>query len=101
MKNRLRPKVCDRQPLIGRAMAVAKVYEVSTQVASSCVADELPAMCSSETLAMERSSTSIKAAMATTGAMIQGLIWREVPLPAASAVKIGRASGRERVCQYV
>src|SRR4029077_12803420 len=51
----------------------------------------LPAICCSETLAMEMSSTSMNAASATTGAMIQRVGW-----PGSAARAAGRA-GRVRV----
>src|ERR1019366_2435854 len=49
------------QPLMGRMMALATRYEVSTQVASSVVAERLPAICGRLTLTTEVSSTSITA----------------------------------------
>ena len=54
-------------------MALETRYEVSTQVLSSLLAPRLPAMWGKATLAMLVSSTSMKAAMATTTAMAQGL----------------------------
>src|ERR1039457_912139 len=59
---------------MGRMMALATRYEVSTQVASSGVADRLPAMCGSATLATLVSSTSMKVASITVMAMIHGLM---------------------------
>src|ERR1019366_2083538 len=59
---------------MGRMMALATRYEVSTQVASSGVADRLPAMCGSATLATLVSSTSMKVASITVMATIHGLI---------------------------
>src|ERR1017187_1178726 len=59
---------------MGRMMALATKYEVSTQVASSGVADRLPAMCGSATLATLVSSTSMKVASITVMAMIHGLM---------------------------
>src|SRR5260221_12712998 len=61
------------QPLIGRTIALVTRLEVSTQVDSSWLADRLPAICCSATLAMEMSSTSMKAASPTVGATTQGL----------------------------
>jgi hypothetical protein len=46
---------------------------VSTQVPSLELAPKLPEMCGRATLAMEVSSTSMKAAIATVAAMIHGL----------------------------
>src|ERR1019366_74386 len=59
---------------MGRMMALATRYEVSTQVASSGVADRLPAMCGSATLAPLVSSTSMKVASITVMALIHGLM---------------------------
>src|SRR4029077_12500622 len=64
----------ENQAPIGRMMALATRYEVSTQVASSGVADRLPAICGSATLATLVSSTSIKVASITVTAMIHGLM---------------------------
>src|ERR1039457_86888 len=58
---------------MGRMMALATRYEVSTQVASSGVADRLPAMFGSATLATLVSSTSMKVASITVMAMTHGL----------------------------
>src|ERR1035438_7329482 len=55
-------------------MAFATRYEVSTQVASSTVAERLPAMCGSATLATLVSSTSMNVASITVIAMIHGLM---------------------------
>ena len=46
---------------------------MSTQVASSSLADRPPAMCGSATLAMLVSKTSMKLASVTVSAMSQGL----------------------------
>ena len=73
MKKRFRPNSPASHPLMGRTMALETRYEVSTQVLSSLLAPRLPAMCGNATLAMLVSSTSMKAAMATTTAMSQGL----------------------------
>src|SRR6476660_5303238 len=70
---RLRPKKFDSQPVSGRMMALDTRYEVSVQVASSIVADKLPAMCGSETLTTVVSSTSMKVLSMTATATIQGL----------------------------
>src|SRR4029077_19143621 len=63
----------ENQAPIGRMMALATRYEVSTQVASSGVADRLPAICGSATLATLVSSTSMKVASITVRAIIHGL----------------------------
>src|SRR5579872_2311617 len=57
----------------GRMIAFATRYAVITQVASSCVDPRPPAMCGSETLAMELSSTSMNVASVTVMATIHGL----------------------------
>jgi len=46
-----------------------------TQVASSMVADKLPAMCGSDTLTTVVSSTSMKVPSMTAIATIHGLMW--------------------------
>ena len=61
------------QPLIGRMMAFETRYEVSTHVLWSLLAPRFPAMYGRATLAMLVSSTSMKAASATTTAISQGL----------------------------
>ena len=72
----LRPKKLDSQPEMGRMMALATRYEVSTQVASSTVAERLPAMCGRLTFTTEVSSTSMVAlditAMATSHLRVSG-----------------------------
>src|SRR5262245_39192782 len=68
----LRPKRLASQPVIGRMIAFATRYEVSTQVASSIVTERLPAMCGSDTLTTVVSSTSMKVANITLIATIQG-----------------------------
>src|SRR5580658_1775904 len=73
MKKRLRPNMPTNQPLIGSTMALETRYDVNTQVLSSLLAPKSPAMCGSATLAMLVSSTSMKAARATTIATSQGL----------------------------
>ena len=73
ISRRLRPNWLASQPVIGRMIALATRYEVSTQVASSIVAERLPAMCGSDTLTTVVSSTSMKVANMTERAMIQGL----------------------------
>src|SRR5215471_3640549 len=54
-------------------MALVTKYEVRTHVDSSWLADRLPAMCCRETLAIEMSSTSMKAARPTVTAISHGL----------------------------
>src|SRR5579872_765786 len=62
----------ENQPLIGRTIALETRYDVSTQVLSSTLAERLPAMCGSETLATLVSRTSMNVASVTVSAMIQG-----------------------------
>src|SRR5262245_4448162 len=69
-----RPKTPASQPVIGRPITLSTRYEVTTHVASSIVADRLPAMCGSDTLTTLVSSTSMNVANITAMAMIQGLI---------------------------
>ena len=73
ISSRLRPKVAASQPVIGRMIALATRYEVSTHVASSIVADIVAAMCGSDTLTTVVSSTSMKVPNITAIATIQGL----------------------------
>src|SRR4029077_17781662 len=73
MKKRFRPKAPASQPLIGRTMAFKTRYEVSTPWMWSLLAPRFPAMYGRATLAMLVSSTSMKAASATTTAISQGL----------------------------
>ena len=73
---RFRPKRPASQPVIGRMMAFATRYDVSVQVASSLLADRLPAMCGSETLTTVVSSTSMNVLDMTAMAISQGLISR-------------------------
>src|SRR5437667_5993099 len=68
-----RPKTLASHPVIGRMIALATRYDVRTHVASSIVADRLPAMCGSDTLTTVVSSTSMKVANITEIAMIHGL----------------------------
>src|SRR5436190_22280001 len=78
MSSRFRPNRLASQPVIGRMIALATRYDVSAQVASSIVADRLPAMCGSETLTTVVSSTSMNVANITEIAIIQGLMGRSV-----------------------
>src|SRR3954469_17411889 len=72
---RLRPKWFANHPVMGRMIAFATRYEVSTQVDSSTVADKLPAMCGSDTLTTVVSNTSRKVPSITDTAMIHGLTY--------------------------
>src|SRR5438270_5735727 len=74
ISSRLRPKRPAIHPVIGRRMAFATRYDVSVQVASSVLAERLPAICGSETLTTVVSSTSMKVLDITAIAMSQGLI---------------------------
>src|SRR4051794_24019846 len=58
---------------IGKMMAFETRYDVRTQVASSVVAERLPAMCGRATFATLVSSTSMKVASMTVAAITQGL----------------------------
>src|SRR3954471_4512396 len=64
----------ENQPPIGRMIAFDTRYDVRTHVASSVVAERLPAMCGSATFATLVSSTSMKVANMTVMAMIHGLM---------------------------
>src|SRR5262245_51618760 len=70
----LRPKRLASHPVIGRMIAFATRYDVSTHVASSIDTDRLPAMYGSDTFTTVVSSTSMKVANITLIAMIQGLM---------------------------
>ena len=74
VSRRLRPNRPASHPVIGRMIALATRYEVSVQVASSTVAERLPAMCGSETFSTVVSSTSMKVLDMTAIAINQGLI---------------------------
>src|SRR5216684_508119 len=76
ISRRFRPKVLANQPVIGRIMAFATRYEVSVQVASSVLAEGLPAMCCSDTLTTVVSSTSMKVLDMTATAISHGLMSR-------------------------
>src|ERR1043165_5750343 len=73
ISRRLRPNVLASHPVIGRMIAFATRYDVTVHVASSMVADKLPAMCGSETFTTLVSSTSMNVASITEIAMIHGL----------------------------
>src|SRR5580704_11574973 len=74
ISRRFLPKRPASQPVMGRMMALATRYDVSVQVASSLLADRLPAMCGSETLTTVVSNTSMKVLDITAIAISQGLI---------------------------
>src|SRR5262245_28397330 len=76
INSRLRPNVAASQPVIGRMIALATRYDVSTHVASSIVADIVAAMCGSDTFTTVVSSTSMKVPNITAIATIHGLMWR-------------------------
>src|SRR2546425_10052917 len=59
---------------MGRTIAFATRYEVSAHVASSGVAERLPAMCGNDTFTTVVSRTSMNVANITEMTMIQGLI---------------------------
>src|SRR5579864_297023 len=87
----------ENEPDSGRTMALETRYEVSTQVLSSLLADRLPAMCGSETLAIEVSSTSMKVASTTIIEISHGLssISPERPVAAMASV-VTRAAPRRQ-----
>src|SRR5271167_3207102 len=64
----------ESQPESGSMIAFDTRYDVSTQVDSSALAERLPLMWGSATLAMEVSSTSMNVASVTVTAITQGLI---------------------------
>src|SRR5579863_3531975 len=80
---------------MGRTMALATRYDVSTQVTSSTVAERLPAMCGSDTLTTVVSSTSMKVQNITEMAMIQGLTCRGSDI--AAALRARRAGNSFRI----
>ena len=61
---------------MGRMIAFATRYDVSVHVASSLLAERLPAICGSETLTTVVSSTSMNVLDMTAIAISQGLISR-------------------------
>src|SRR5437588_7520415 len=61
---------------MGRITAFATRYDVSAQVASSTLAERLPAICGSDTFTTVVSSTSMNVANITEMAMSQGLMTR-------------------------
>src|SRR5262245_18517497 len=80
INSRLRPKLRASQPVIGRMIALATRYDVSTHVDSSIVADRLPAMWGSDTLTTVVSRTSMKVASMTAISTIHGLtcLWSDI-----------------------
>src|SRR5580765_2161332 len=76
ISRRLRPNVLASHPVIGRMIALATRYEVTVHVASSMLAERLPAIFRSDTLTTLVSSTSMNVASITETAMIHGLICR-------------------------
>jgi hypothetical protein len=74
ISKRLRPKKFANHPVIGSTIAFATKYEVNAHVASSGVADMLPAMWGSETFTIVVSNTSIKVPVITAIATSHGLI---------------------------
>src|SRR6266478_8957233 len=95
MKKRLRPSAPASQPLIGKMMAFETRYEVKTQVLWSFLAPKFPAIYGRATLAMLVSSTSMKAASATTTAISQGLYFgRQTSWSIVRAVEL--IGGRRR-----
>src|SRR6185369_16172007 len=77
--------------VMGRTMALATRYEVSAQVASSGVADMLPARCGSETLTTVVSSTSMKVADMTAMATSHGFTLSCVLAGCANASEVRTA----------
>src|SRR2546423_7704080 len=67
------PKRLASHPVSGNTIALDTRYEVSTQVASSVLAERFPAICGNETLTTVVSSTSMKVPSITEMAMIHGL----------------------------
>jgi hypothetical protein len=74
MKNLLRPKTPDSHPESGKTIAFETKYDVRTQVLSSTLAERLPAIWGSDTLATLVSKTSMNVASMTVAAMSQGFI---------------------------
>src|SRR5579862_392774 len=72
IKNLLRPKTPESHPESGRTIAFDTRYEVRIQVLSSTLAERLPAMCGSDTLATLVSKTSMNVASITVAAISHG-----------------------------
>src|SRR5690348_6386205 len=72
MKNLLRPKTPESHPESGKTIALDTKYDVSTHVLSSTLAERLPAMCGSDTLATLVSKTSMNVASITVAAISHG-----------------------------
>ena len=92
--SRLRPNTDASHPVIGRMIAFATRYEVSDHVASSTVADMLPAMCGSATFTTVVSSTSMKVPNMTAIATNHGLMAR-VQTCAWSGIVLARPDRRD------
>src|SRR3954454_1473219 len=73
MRMRLRPKWFDSHPVMGRMMAFETRYDVSTQVASSTLAERFLAICGRDTLTTVELCTSMKVPNMTAIVMIQGV----------------------------
>src|SRR5581483_12029660 len=86
---RFRPNRLASQPVMGRMIAFATRYDVSAQVASSMLAERLPAMCGSETFTTVVSSTSMKVANMTATATIQGLTGFSALMASSCALRSG------------
>src|SRR5262249_32960772 len=74
-RRRFRPKKLASQPVIGSTIALAAMYDVSTHVDSSIVADRLPAICDSDTFTTVVSSTTMNVPNMTAIAVSHGLTW--------------------------
>src|SRR5512140_2493487 len=72
ISSRFRPKRPASHPVKGRTNAFATRYDVSVHVASSLLADRLPAMCGSDTFTTVVSSTSMNVANIPERAVIHG-----------------------------
>ena len=70
----MRPKRPASQPDSGVKMAAETMYEVSTQVISSCEAETLPWICGKATLAMVESSAFMIVAAITEKVMNQRVV---------------------------
>src|SRR4051812_32259946 len=75
-------------------IALATRYDVSTPVLSLMLAERLPAMCGSATLAMLVSRTSMNVASVTVRATIHGVAEREASAGAATLFDLDRRFDR-------
>jgi len=91
LKNRLRPKYAPHHPVSGITIALAIMYDVSTHAASSTPAERLPRICSSATLAIVVSSTSMIVA-SITAAAISHLLTAAAPRSGGAALWEGAAA---------